>query len=106
MKFSITHLMILMLLFPSIAFADNAVVVLYKSGCRSYFIADGVNGYYLLEWYGGYDPNKGDVIIGNLNFFGLQDVYYPKQNQVGRVYVDDYGLTEGRVLEKYSNKCN
>lgn len=31
------------------AFAEKAEVVLYKSGCRSYFIADGPHGFYLLE---------------------------------------------------------
>ena len=58
--------MILTLLLPSVAFADKAVVVLYQSGCRSYFIADGPNGYYLLEWYGGYDPSKVDIIVGDI----------------------------------------
>ena len=98
--------MILTLLIPSVVFADKAVVVLYQSGCRSYFIADGPKGYYLLEWYGGYDPSKGDIIVGDISSYGFKDVYYPKQDREGRVYVDDYMLSKDRVLEKYSDKCN
>lgn len=88
------------------AFAEKAEVVLYKSGCRSYFIADGPNGYYLLEWYGGYDPSKGDIIVGEIASYGFKNVYYPKQDQEGRIYVDDYSLSKDRVLEKYREKCN
>ena len=98
--------MILTLLIPSVVFADKAVVVLYQSGCHSYFIADGPKGYYLLEWYGGYDPSKGDIIVGDISSYGFTDVYYPKQDREGRVYVDDYMLSKDRVLEKYSERCN
>ena len=88
------------------ALAEKAVVVLYQSGCRSYFIADGPRGFYLLEWYGGYDPSKGDVIVGDIGSYGFKDVYYPRQDREGRIYVDDYMLSKDRVLEKYREKCN
>jgi hypothetical protein len=88
------------------ALAEKAEVVLYKSGCRSYFIAEGPRGFYLLEWYGGYDPSKGDVIVGEIGSYGFKDVYYSKQDRKGRIYVDDYLLSKDRVLEKYRGKCN
>jgi hypothetical protein len=96
---------VLALLIPSAVFADKAEVVLYKSGCSSYFIADGPKGYYLLEWYGGYDPSKGDIVVGEIGSYGFKNVYYPKQDREGRVYVDDYMLSKDRVLEKYRDKC-
>lgn len=96
----------LLVVFSLNAFAEKAEVVLYKSGCRSYFIAAGPHGFYLLEWYGGYDPSKGDVIVGEIASYGFKDVYYPKQDREGRIYVDDYSLSKDRVLEKYSEKCN
>ena len=49
---------------------DRGEVIIYKSGCRSYFIADGPNGDYLLEWFGGHDPTEGDIIIGPINSYG------------------------------------
>lgn len=88
------------------AYAEKAEVVFYKPGCHSYFIADGPNGYYLLEWYGGYDPSKGDVIVGEIASYGFKNVYYPKQDQEGRIYVDDYSLSKERVQKKYREKCN
>lgn len=88
------------------AMADNAIVVVYKSGCKSYFLADGENGYYLLEWYGGYDPTENDLIVGDINSFGFKDVSYPRKQRTGRVYVDDYNLSKQRALEKYIDKCD
>ena len=99
-------LIVLITLFAYNAYSEEAVIILNKSGCRSFFIADGPNGYYLLEWFGGYDPSKGDVIVGELVSFGFKDVYYPNRKQKGRVWVDDYMLSKNRVLEKYSDKCD
>lgn len=97
---------VLIALLSTYAFADKGVVVLYESGCRSYFIVDGPRGYYLIEWYGGHDPSKGDVIIGDISSYGFKDVYYPKQDREGRVYVDDYLLSKDSVIDKYRNKCS
>ena len=58
---------VLIALLSTYAFADKGVVVLYESGCRSHFIVDGPRGYYLIEWYGGHDPSKGDVIVGDIS---------------------------------------
>ena len=82
-------------------------VIFKKSGCRSYFLADGDSGgIYLLEWYGGYDPDEGDEIVGNIKSYGFKDVFYPKRNRTGRVYVDDYMLSRSRATEKIRGKCN
>lgn len=84
---------------------DKAEVTIKRSGCRSYFVADGPNGDYLLEWYGGHDPSEGDVIIGPINTYGFADVCYPGHGE-GRVYVDDYLLSSARAVEKLADKCN
>jgi hypothetical protein len=83
---------------------DRAEVVIQKSGCGDYFVADGPNGHYLLEWYGGHSPSEGDVIIGPINSYGFKDVCYPGHGR-GRVWVDDYLLSRTRALEKYIEKC-
>lgn len=69
-------------------------VLLRVRGC-DYFIADGPLGYYLLEWYGGYDPDRGDGIYGELYNSGQQ----------GRLYIDDYSLSRDSALEKLRAKC-
>ena len=83
---------------------DRAEVVIQKQGCGDYFIADGPNGHYLLEWYGGHSPSEGDVIIGPINSYGFKDVCYPGHGR-GRVWVDDYLLSRTRALEKFVEKC-
>ena len=81
-------------------------VILKPSGCRSYFLADGdAGGIYLLEWYGGHDPSKGDSIVGELRGYGFKDVFYPDSGGSGRVYVDDYMLSTDRAIEKLKDKC-
>ena len=78
-------------------------IVLKLRGC-SYFIADGPSGLYVLEWYGGYDPDRGDGIFGNISGYGFRDVLYTGGRE-GRVYVDDYLLGKDRALEKLGEKC-
>ena len=106
MKIKKYLLVTLITLFSLDVVSEEAEIVLYNSGCRSYFVADGPKGFYLLEWYGGFDPAKGDIIVGDIASYGFKDVYYPNQKQDGRIWVDDYMLSKDRVLEKYYQKCN
>lgn len=90
---------------PSVLTSPVAVIVKPR-GCGGYFLADGdAGGVYLLEWYGGYDPEVGDSILGDLRGYGFKDVFYPTSNTKGRVYVDDYMLSISRAREKLSEKC-
>ncbi len=85
-------------------YAEKAVVVLYRSGC-DYFIAQGNSGYFLLEWYGGYDPSEGDVIIGPIASYGFHDVFYSDFDNEGSVYVEDFWLGRSQALEEYIDHC-
>jgi hypothetical protein len=84
--------------------ARAITVVFIESGC-DYFIADGPRGLYLLEWYRGRVPEVGDAIIGEIGGYGFKDVFYPGANSAGRVYVEDYLLSDARAVEKYAEKC-
>ncbi len=83
----------------------DITVVFTKPGC-DYFIADGIQGFYLLEWYGGHDPDVGDVIVAKLGSYGFKDVYYSKPGADGRVYVDDYLLSQSSVVDQFRQKCD
>lgn len=86
--------------------ASNAkITVILRVRSCDYFLADGPRGLYLLEWYGGYDPNRSDGIFGELGSYGFKDVIY-ENGREGRLYVDDYMLGEDRALEKLGEKCN
>lgn len=84
--------------------SGSMMVVFKRFGC-DYFIADGPKGYYILEWYGGYDPSQGDTFAGDVNGYGFKNVIYLKNGQSGRVYVEDYLLSRGSALEKIAEKC-
>lgn len=62
-------------------------------------------GYSLLEWYGGYDPDEGDKIVGDFESYGFKDLYNVSAEREFRVY-DDYYLSKSRVLEKYYEKVH
>ena len=98
-------LALLMLVVPVAAFADKAIVTHKISGC-DYFVAYGTKGYFVLEWYGGHDPDKGDVIVGPINSYGFKDVYYPDIDTDGRVYVEDYYLSKEDAIEKMMDECS
>ena len=86
------------------AFADIGYVVKTFSDC-DYFIADGPNGLYVLEWYGGWDPSEGDSIEGEINNYGLKDVTY-NGGIFGTVWVEDYLESSCAAWDEIDYHCN
>lgn len=96
---------VLFILAPEAAIAAKGAVAYKKSGC-DYFIAETVSGYVLLEWYGGNDPDEGDIIVGNFESYGFKDIYNLTADSELRVWVEDYMLSKSSVIEKYFDKCH
>jgi len=94
-----------LLLVPVAVFAAKGVVILYKSGC-SYYIVETNMGYALLEWYGGNDPSKGDVLVGDFETYGMKDIYNLSADAETQVWVEDFWLSKSRVIEEYYDKCH
>jgi hypothetical protein len=86
-------------------FAAKGKVVSKKSGC-DYFIVQTNMGYALLEWYGGYDPDKGDTLAGDFESYGFKDIYDLTTDSGLRVWVEDYWLSKSHVMEEYFDKCH
>ena len=84
--------------------AYDGIVVTRVRGC-DYFIADGPRGYFLLQWWSGYDPTVGDAFVGNVASYGFKDLLYNSARRPGRVWVDDYLLSGSRAVEKLASKC-
>jgi hypothetical protein len=80
-------------------------VVVYKSKNCSYFIVESPSGYALLEWYGGNEPEIGDVIIGDFESYGFKKIYNLTAGKSLIVWVEDFWLSKRRVIEKYLEKC-
>ena len=94
-----------LLFFALPASAAEVPVVLVTVDCHDYFVVDlGAKRYALLEWFGGYRPEKGDIVSGDFSHFGAQDVTVNGQRL--RVYVEDYDLTQDAINDKLADKCN
>ena len=107
-RFACWAALVLVVLVSSVVTSDadqeTAVVVARVSGC-DYFLADGRKGLYLLEWYGGHDPDEGDTLVGEIASYGFQDVYYISVRSRGRIYVEDYLLSRSDAVEQLLEQC-
>ena len=57
----------LLLAFSAPVIAADLPVVLVTVDCHDYFVVGlGDKRYALVEWYGGYKPEKGDIISGDV----------------------------------------
>lgn len=88
------------------AAAMEQAVVVAKFGTCDYFIADGSRGLFVLEWYGGYEPDEGDTIVGDIASYGFKDVYYPNNGTTGRLWVEDYLESKTSAMEEIIQHCN
>ena len=94
-------------LFPEQVSAKSVKgVVVYDKGCRSYFIVQTTMGYALLQWYGGNLPSNGDEIVGDIEMYGMKDIYNLSNSASTKVWVEEFWLSKSRVLEKLADKCS
>jgi len=84
--------------------ADEGYVVNTFNGC-DYFIADGTNGLYVLEWYGGHDPSEGDTIEGEIGSYGMKEVTYNGYFS-GSVWVEDFLESNSAARDEINDHCN
>ncbi len=89
----------------SLAHAERGVVALRVSGC-DYYIISAPTGYVVAEWYGGYDPSRGDLVIGSFDGYGFKTLFFNSSQNEGRTYIEDYMLDQDQALEQISEKCN
>src|SRR5262245_26997272 len=87
------------------ALGAKGVVAVRKRGC-DYFLVEATNGFALLEWFGGTDPDLGDKVVGEFESFGMKNIYDPTSDAEGRVWVEDYGLSEDRAIEQLRRRCH
>jgi hypothetical protein len=84
--------------------ADSAYVVMKFSGC-DYYIADGDRGLYVLEWFGGYDPDEGDTINGDIGSYGMKDITI-NGSRSGRVWVEDFLESDSGAMDEIKDHCS
>ncbi len=98
-------LALLLLVLPVPALAAEGKVMLVTVKCSDLFVVEmGTKRYALLEWYGGYRPEKGDIVSGNFMHFGVQDMLVGQRRL--RVWVSDYDLTQDQINDKLASRCD
>ena len=90
---------------PTFSYAADLGIVVARFGSCDYFIADGPNGLYVLEWYGGYYPDEGDQIYGEIGSYGMVDVFYPDQSLEGSVWVEDFWESKSGAIDEIRDHC-
>jgi hypothetical protein len=81
-------------------------VVTHRISGRDYFVVATKSGYDLLEWYGGHDPDKDDIVIGGFEAYGFHDIHDETTDDTTRVWTEEYWLSKQDVLEKLADKCD
>jgi hypothetical protein len=97
-------LLLALLLVSSTAMAARGEVVHRISGC-DYLVVETRTGYAVLEWFGGNDPDKGDMIVGNFESFGFKDVLNETSEAAIHIWVEDFALSKASALEKLVELC-
>ena len=103
----ITFVLFVLLLWPVSLGAGAAVggsVSHRISGC-DYFLVQTRNGYDLLEWFDGHDPDKGDSIVGKYEEYGFHDVLDDTAGETVRIYTEDFWLSKSDALEQLTENC-
>jgi hypothetical protein len=62
-------------------------------------------GYGILEWYGGHDPDKDDVLYGDMRTYGMRSIHDETADESIKVWVEDYDLNKTDALEKLLDEC-
>ena len=105
----ITQIVIASLLssIPRVAIAEPKVgiVALRIRGC-DYYPVSTKGGITLLEWYGGYDPEKDDELVGEIESYGMKGVVFLPHEQKSQVWVEDYWLSPESAMAKLRDKCH
>jgi len=85
--------------------ASRGVVTKRISGC-DYFMVNATGGYAVLEWYGGHDPDSGDVLIGKFEAYVMHEIVDDTADETLTVWTEDYDLTRTRALEILVDQCS
>ena len=77
----------------TIAYEDSKCVILYNE-----------TGFTLVELYFG-APIKGAAVYGPINTFGLYPFHAESGGEMFRGYIEDWGMSKQKAVEKINDKC-
>jgi hypothetical protein len=95
------------LVFPRSLGAGSSVsgYVSHRISSCDYFLVHTNSGYDLLEWFGGYEPDKGDTLVGKYEEYGFHNVLDETTDETSNLYTEEYWLSKTDALEHLTDKC-
>ena len=78
----------------TVAYQDSKCVILSNN-----------YGFTFVELYSGF-PKEDMPVLGPINIYGLHEFFDENGNETFRGYIDDWGMSEQRAIEKINDKCN
>ena len=90
---------------PVPAGEDTRGHVLWTGGCGGRYAVETPKGQSLLEWYGGIEPKKGDMLSGDLDTRGFKELRIGAGTAKTRAYIDLAMATNAGVAEKLRKAC-
>jgi hypothetical protein len=54
----------------------------------------------------GYDPSKGDFVVGVFNEYGMKTLFFGRDHEESQAYIEDYWLDHDDALEQLSDNCS
>ncbi|WP_433965156.1 hypothetical protein [Tunturiibacter gelidiferens] len=82
----------------------KAIIVHRVEGC-DYFMVQMHTGYGILEWFGGHDPDKDDILYGDMCTYGMKNIHDETSDSSIRVWVEEYNLTKSDAMDKLLDAC-
>ena len=79
-------------------------IVAYSSSSCPYYVVETVDGYTVMRNLG-YKPYEGDVVYGDLSYYGVHDFYNRTDGSITTGEVMNYWLTYGQAQDIVDYYC-
>ncbi len=99
MKRIICFCLLALALLSNPASAAEKGYIAYLNDSEDIIVIETASGYTLGELYTYNLWEEGDMVIGELNTYGLFEIYNPRWNTFRSVYIDDIMCSRERALE-------
>lgn len=91
---------------PSTGLSVPSATVVYSDfGCDYFVVRSSEGSYSVLESWDGWPPDRGDVLIGEVDTFGFEDLYNLTQRSGLKVWIDDFLLDEREAVRTMRRNC-
>src|SRR5215510_10803541 len=86
-------------------FSKESGQVVYSDSYCNYYVVETNNGFTIIRNYDGYRPLEGDIVYGDLSYYGTHSMYDRTARLVFTGAITDYGLTYAGAQDALDYYC-